>query len=109
MLMISYVWKVSREVRQRADIQLRTRNIQAIALPKTTSADHINWLVSRIEHLSPSHKLKGKEDGIKIIAMIENARGMINIEEIARAGEGYLSGLLVCHFPKWFRLIVVCC
>jgi citrate lyase beta subunit len=95
MLMTSCVWKLSREVRQEADIQLRTRNIQAIALPKTTSADHINWLVSRIEHLSPSHKLKSKEEGIKIIAMIENARGMINIEEMAKAGEGYLDGLLV--------------
>ena len=77
------------------DAQLRTRNIQAIALPKTTSADHINWLVSRIEHLSPKHKRKGGEEGIKIIAMIENARGIINIEEIAKAGEGYLDGLLV--------------
>jgi citrate lyase beta subunit len=40
--------------------------------------------------------LRGKEEGIKIIAMIENAKGMINIEDIARAGEGYLDGLLVC-------------
>jgi citrate lyase beta subunit len=40
--------------------------------------------------------LRGKEEGIKIIAMIENAKGMINIERIARAGEGYLDGLLVC-------------
>lgn len=29
--------------------------------------------------------------------MIENARGIINIESIAKAGEGYLDGLLVCH------------
>jgi 2-keto-3-deoxy-L-rhamnonate aldolase RhmA len=40
--------------------------------------------------------LKGQKEGIKIIAMIENAKGMINIESIARAGEGYLDGLLVC-------------
>lgn len=26
--------------------------------------------------------------------MIENARGMVDIERIARAGEGYLDGLL---------------
>jgi len=32
--------------------------------------------------------------------MIENARGMINIEEIAKAGEGYLDGLLVCPIPS---------
>jgi citrate lyase beta subunit len=40
--------------------------------------------------------LRGKEEGIKIIAMIENAKGMTNIERIARAGGGYLDGLLVC-------------
>jgi citrate lyase beta subunit len=39
--------------------------------------------------------LKGGSEVIKIIAMIENARGMINIERIAAAGEGYLDGLLV--------------
>lgn len=75
--------------------QLRTRNVQAIALPKTTSPEHIEWLVSRIEHFSPKHKQKGGGEVIKIIAMIENARGMINIERIAQAGEGYLDGLLV--------------
>jgi len=31
--------------------------------------------------------------------MIENAKGMINIEDIAKAGEGYLDGLLVCPLP----------
>jgi hypothetical protein len=31
--------------------------------------------------------------------MIENAKGMINIEQIAKAGEGYLDGLLVCPPP----------
>lgn len=82
--------------KDKTDAQLRTRNIQAIALPKTTSADHIDWLVSRIKHLSPSHRQRGGAEGIKIIAMIENARGMINIEEIAKSGEGYLDGLLVC-------------
>jgi citrate lyase beta subunit len=40
--------------------------------------------------------LRGQEGSIKIIAMIENAKGMINIERIAKAGEGYLDGLLVC-------------
>lgn len=87
--------------------KLRTRNIQAIALPKTTTPDHIEWLVSRIERLSPPHKLRGKEESIKIIAMIENAKGMINIEQIARAGEGYLDGLLVCPLI-YHELTIVC-
>jgi len=75
-------------------VQLRTRHVEAIALPKTTTPDHIEWLVSRIEHLCPREKKKGAEGAIRIIAMIENARGMVDIERIARAGEGYLDGLL---------------
>jgi citrate lyase beta subunit len=38
--------------------------------------------------------LRGKEEGIKIIAMIENAKGMTNIERIARAGGGTLMDYL---------------
>jgi citrate lyase beta subunit len=41
--------------------------------------------------------LRGKGEGIKIIAMIENAKGMINIEKIARAGTGYLDGLFAAE------------
>jgi len=40
--------------------------------------------------------------------MIENAKGMINIEQIARAGEGYLDGLLVCPLI-YDELTIVCC
>ena len=71
--------------------QLRTRHLEAIALPKTISADHVEWLVSRIQRLSARDKTRP----IRIIAMIENARGMVEIESIARSGKGYLDGLLV--------------
>lgn len=76
--------------------------MQAIALPKTTTPDHIEWLVSRIERLVPRHKLKDGENPLRIIAMIENARGMVEITSIARSGGGYLDGLLV-------RLLFVIC
>lgn len=84
---------------QTDEVQLRTRNVQAIALPKTTTSEHVEWLLSRIERLSPSHKLKGGESPMRIIAMIENARGMVEIESIARSGQGYLDGLLVRFLP----------
>ena len=37
--------------------------------------------------------------------MIENAKGMINIEDIAKAGEGYLDGLLVCTLCSLFFFV----
>ena len=76
-------------------VQLRTRNVQALALPKTTHPDHLAWLISRIEKLCPRSKQKGGEEAIRIIGMIENARGMVGIEEIAQSGEGHLDALLV--------------
>ncbi|WVQ83310.1 hypothetical protein IAT38_005449 [Cryptococcus sp. DSM 104549] len=76
------------------DAVLRTRHLEAIALPKTNSPDHIAYLISRINKLAPPPKRSGKEGAIKIIAMIENARAMVAIEAIAASGEGHLDALL---------------
>ncbi|WWD15632.1 hypothetical protein CI109_100054 [Kwoniella shandongensis] len=76
------------------DEVLRTRHLEAIALPKTTSAEHITYLISRINKLAPYHKRSGQEGAIKIIAMIENARAMVGIESIAASGQGHLDALL---------------
>lgn len=73
---------------------MRTRHISAIALPKTDSPDHINYVVSRIQRLCPPAK-QGGEGAIRIIGMIESARGMVRVEDIARAGKGHLDALLV--------------
>jgi citrate lyase subunit beta-like protein len=74
---------------EKADLEavLSTKNIQAIALPKTESVDHILWVIDMI-------KKYGKE-GVKVIGMIESARGMMRIREIAECGKGYLDGLVV--------------
>ncbi|ORY21373.1 Pyruvate/Phosphoenolpyruvate kinase-like domain-containing protein [Naematelia encephala] len=76
------------------DDALRTRHIQAIALPKTTDPEHIEWVVSRIQRLCPKDKQTGGSNAIRIIAMIENAIGMIRIEQIAQSGQGHLDALL---------------
>lgn len=76
-------------------IQLRTRHIQAIALPKTSSPEHIKYVISRINALATLHKRSGKPEAIKIIAMIENAEAMVAIEAIAASGKGHLDALLV--------------
>jgi citrate lyase subunit beta-like protein len=75
--------------------QLRTRHVEAIALPKTNSPDHVEWVVSMIERLSPREKWRGGKSPIRIIGMIESAEAMVRIKEIAASGEGYLDALLV--------------
>ena len=75
--------------------QLRTRHVQAIALPKTNSPEHIEYVISRINALAPMHKQSGQPEAIKIIAVIENAKAMVAIEAIAASGKGHLDALLV--------------
>ena len=79
-------------------LQLRTRHIAAIALPKTNSPDHVDYVVSRIQRLCDPDKQRG-ERAIRIIAMIESARALIRIKEIAQAGKGHLDALLVSIVP----------
>jgi citrate lyase subunit beta-like protein len=79
----------------RSHPQLRTHHVEAIALPKTNSPDHVEWVVSMIERLSPREKRRGGKSPIRIIGMIESAEAMVRIKEIAGSGEGYLDGLLV--------------
>ncbi|OXC70511.1 hypothetical protein AYX13_00986 [Cryptococcus neoformans] len=76
------------------DHVLRARHIQAIALPKTNSPEHIKYVISRINALAPLHKRSGQPEAIKIIAMIESAEAMVAIEAIAASGKGHLDALL---------------
>ncbi|KIR56992.1 citrate lyase subunit beta-like protein [Cryptococcus gattii Ru294] len=76
------------------DHVLRTRHVQAIALPKTNSPEQIEYVISRINALAPPHKRSGQPEAIKIIAMIENAQAMVAIEAIAASGNGHLDALL---------------
>ncbi|WVQ98422.1 hypothetical protein IAU59_005545 [Kwoniella sp. CBS 9459] len=73
---------------------LPTKNLSAIALPKTNSPEHIAYLISRINTLAPPHKRSDGPEPIKIIAMIESAKAMIGIEGIAASGKGHLDALL---------------
>jgi citrate lyase subunit beta-like protein len=75
-------------------MQLRTRHISAIALPKTNEPDHIAWLVSRIEAICPPEKHARGASPLRIIGMIESAEAMMRIHDIAASGAGYLDGLL---------------
>lgn len=82
--------------------QLPSRHIEALALPKTTTPEHMRYLIAQIEKFAPREKHAGGQRALKVIAMIENARGMMGLKEIIEAGRGYIDGLLVrpsrrCH------------
>jgi 2-keto-3-deoxy-L-rhamnonate aldolase RhmA len=55
----------------------------------------MSYLIAQVERYAPKHKHAGGENTLKVIAMIENARGMMDLKEIIQAGKGYIDGLLV--------------
>lgn len=72
----------------------------------------MQYLIAQIEKFAPKSKHAGNDGALKVIAMIENARGMVELKEIIRAGKGYIDGLLVSFnypTPKANRLIRVRC
>ena len=80
--------------------QLPTRHIQALALPKTSSPEHLEYLIAQIEKHASRDKHAGGENALRVIAMIENAKGTMNLKEIIEAGKGYIDGLLVGTTPS---------
>lgn len=80
-----------------ADLEavLRTRHVGALALPKTTAPAHLEWVKGEINRLADARKRSGGEEPIRIVGMVENARGMVGVEGIAQAGKGHLDALLV--------------
>ncbi|KAK1924602.1 Pyruvate/Phosphoenolpyruvate kinase-like domain-containing protein [Papiliotrema laurentii] len=81
---------------EQADLEavLPSRHIEALALPKTTTPEHMRYLIAQIEKFAPREKHAGGQRALKVIAMIENARGMMGLKEIIEAGRGYIDGLL---------------
>ncbi|KAK4701765.1 citrate lyase subunit beta-like protein, partial [Phenoliferia sp. Uapishka_3] len=75
------------------NLKLACRHISAIMLPKTESADHVDWVVSMIKKHAEPHRQKGA-DPMRIVALIENSTAMMNLKEIAQSGKGHLDALV---------------
>ncbi|KAM0745971.1 beta subunit of citrate lyase [Meredithblackwellia eburnea MCA 4105] len=71
---------------------LGAEHITAIMLPKTESADHVNWVVSMIHKHA---RQRPREDPIRIVSLIESSNAMMNLKEIAASGQGHLDALVV--------------
>jgi citrate lyase beta subunit len=55
----------------------------AIVIPKISDADHIRWVSEKIRELETANEFE--QGTIALIGMIENARGVINLAQIASA------------------------
>jgi len=74
---------------------IRAPNLDAIVVPKVNKASDLHFVTDVLRHLVPERHAEGGGGGepIKIIALIESAEAIMNLNEICRASP-YLSGLV---------------
>ena len=67
--------------------------VDAIVVPKVESAADLKTVTERLKHEAPERHGPGSQNPIKIIALIESARAIVDLGEICKASP-YLSGLI---------------
>ncbi|KAK1449837.1 HpcH/HpaI aldolase/citrate lyase family protein [Colletotrichum melonis] len=68
-------------------------NIDAVVVPKVNSAADLTYVTDVLRHVAPERHTATSQNPIKIIALIESARSVMNLSEICKASP-YLSGLV---------------
>ncbi|KAI1383332.1 beta subunit of citrate lyase [Hypoxylon trugodes] len=68
-------------------------NLDAIVIPKVNSASDLTFATDALRHLAPSRHCDSSPNPIKIIALIESARAIVDLREIC-ASSPFLSGLI---------------
>ncbi|EQB58141.1 HpcH/HpaI aldolase/citrate lyase family protein [Colletotrichum gloeosporioides Cg-14] len=68
-------------------------NVDAIVVPKVNSAADLTYVTDVLRHVAPERHTASSENPVKIIALIESARSVMNLAEICKASP-YLSGLV---------------
>ena len=71
---------------------LKAPNLDAIVVPKVNSAKDLHFVTDVLRHALPQRHADGGQP-IKILALIESAEAIMNLNEICRASP-YLSGLI---------------
>jgi citrate lyase subunit beta-like protein len=72
---------------------LQAPNIDAIVIPKVNSAADLHFVTDVIKHRLPDRHSSNSGQPIKLIALIESAKSIMNLNEICKASP-YLSGLI---------------
>ncbi|KAF4444336.1 citrate lyase subunit beta-like protein [Fusarium austroafricanum] len=69
------------------------RHIDAVVVPKVNSAADLTFVTDVLRHVAPQRHGTDAENPIKIIALIESARSIMDLAQISRASP-YLSGFI---------------
>jgi citrate lyase subunit beta-like protein len=72
---------------------LRAPNLDALVVPKVNSAADLHFVTDVVRHALPERHSPSSSNPLKIIALIESAEAVMNLQEICRASP-YLSGLI---------------
>lgn len=67
--------------------------VDAVVVPKVESAADLTFVSDVLRHVAPERHAEGSRNPIKIIALIESARAVVDLAAICRASP-YLSGLI---------------
>ncbi|KEY72549.1 hypothetical protein S7711_05620 [Stachybotrys chartarum IBT 7711] len=67
--------------------------VDAVVVPKVNSADDLAVVTDALRRAAPERHAPGSENPIKIVALIESARAVMDISAISRASP-YLSGFI---------------
>ncbi|KAK2042935.1 HpcH/HpaI aldolase/citrate lyase family protein [Colletotrichum somersetense] len=68
-------------------------NVDAIVVPKVNSAADLSYVTDVLRHVAPARHESTSPNPVKLIALIESARSIMNLSEICKASP-YLSGLI---------------
>lgn len=70
-----------------------SERVDAVVVPKVESAADMSFVTDVLRHVAPERHREGSSDPVKIIALIESARALVDLSEICKASP-YLSGLI---------------
>ncbi|TQN71175.1 Citramalyl-CoA lyase [Colletotrichum shisoi] len=68
-------------------------NVDAVVVPKVNSAADLTYVTDVLRHVAPERHASTSQNPIKVIALVESARSIMNLPEICKASP-YLSGLV---------------
>ncbi|KAL2890060.1 Citrate lyase subunit beta [Ceratocystis lukuohia] len=68
-------------------------SLDAVLIPKVNSAADLSFVTDVLRHIAPERHTQNSPNPIKIIALIESARAIMNLSEICSASP-FLSGLV---------------
>lgn len=73
--------------------QLKAPNVDTIVIPKVNSASDMHFVTDVVRHALPERHSASSTNPIRLIALVESARSIMDLSAICRASP-YLSGLV---------------